>query len=243
MTISVMSSTGGSAVSGGNVALVFPTTTVANDVAYVIGGHVSHAGSGGTGPTATSSFTQLILLTSTSSTNSSNCTIGVWRRVLDAATSGVTCQGTGSASDATAYITYVLRGVDTAQPEDVTVTTAVATTANPDPPAIVTARINCCIIAISGSIVNDATPGTISGYSSVTNANATDNFPMTVAGAFKNSVTIGSENPGAWSSFSAGSNASITIAVRSADGAPVTYHDMTDRPNMEPAYREIMRGY
>lgn len=197
-----------SVLNGGDMAITFATAPVANDVVYLWGGHFSRSGST-TGPT-TAGYTQLAI----ASTNSTH--MGAWRKVMGSSPdTTVTAKGSGNTADSTAYAYVILRGVDTASPEDVTTTIGTGTGTNPDPPAIVPVNDGSWVIACSCS-VSASTTGTISNYINTGNASSADTNPMTIAGATRLITKAASENPGAWSSWATGQWCSITIAARQA---------------------------
>ncbi len=227
MTLSLVGSTGGTAINGGNVTLTYPTTTRAGDVVYVWGGHgrVS-ATSTDLGPTLSASFTTLAIC---SAAISSNCNFGVWRRVLPAAEATVLCLGTTRSSDTVGYMTAVFRGVSTASPEGgVTPTVAGSTTANPDPPAITAPSGTNWVVAASGCLISDTAPGTVASssggtYTALSTISGADTIPFSAAAAYWTTVApSASIDPGAWSAFLAGSNASITTIIHEATAQTLT---------------------
>lgn len=208
MTISIVGvGQGGNAINGGDVTLTFNVAPIKGDVVYLFGGH--GAGTNTIGP-STAGYTALISDTSTV------CKFGVWRKVMGSSPdTTVVGQGGGNASDAVAYCSFVLRGVDQNTPEDVTTTTSTSTSVNPDPPSITPITNGAWILALASSVVNDATPGTITNYINTVSSTATDTNPFTTAGATRQ-VANGAENPGAFSSWSSGVWFAASVAVRPA---------------------------
>lgn len=216
MAISVVGSTAGAINNGNNVTLTFPTTTKPGDVVYVYGGHfIRSATSTDVGPTVASSYTAIRV---SASATSSNVRFGLWRRILTAAEASVVCLGGGNTADAVAYGCFVVRGANSTGTPESTTSIAASTTANPNPPALTVDRENM-VVAMSFSLVNDAAPGTVTSssgfvYIDLGSAAATDTNPASVAASYTlMAATSGSQDPGAWSAWSAGSNASITLAV------------------------------
>jgi hypothetical protein len=126
----------------------------------------------------------------------------------------VVCYGTGNAADAAAYGCFVLRGIDIHTFQDATATPASGSSTNPDAVAIVTTTNNAWVLDLALSIVNDGSPGTVSGYTNTVSGNANDTNAATVAGATKLIATAASENPGTWSSWATGVWKTVTVAAR-----------------------------
>lgn len=209
MTISIVGvGQGGNNINGGDVTLTFNVAPIAGDVVYVFGGH--GAATNTIGP-STAGYTALVSDTSTT------CKFGVWRKVMGSSPdTTVVCQGGGNAADAVAYCSLVLRGVDTSTPEDATTTTATGSSTNPDPPSITTVKSGAWVLALSSSVVNDTTPGTITNYVNTVSSTATDTNPFTTAGATRSIAAPGAENPAAWSTWSTGVWFAASVAVRPA---------------------------
>jgi len=203
----------GNAINGGDVTLTFSTTPLENDIVIVYGGAPLLNGSNPTAPGT--GYTQIGLHSSAS------LWFGVWIKRMGASPdSSVVCHGNGAASSATAYGCYVLRGVDTTTAQDATATTAgITTSTNPDCPSITTITNNAWVLAVAGSKVLDASPGTVSGYSNQYNTAGNDTNDITVAGATFEKTTAGAEDPPAWSSWASGNWYAITIALRPAADA------------------------
>lgn len=199
----------GNAINGGDVTLTFDVTPSENDVVIVYGG-ASYFSSPNPAAPGTG-YTQIALYS-----HASNLFFGAWYKRMGASPdSSVVCHGNGQANSATAYGCYVLRGVDTTTFADATATTAGLTTGtNPDAPSITTVTNGAWVIAVAGSQVNDATPGTVSGYSNQYTTTGNDAIDITVAGATFEKTTAGEENPAAWSSWASGNWYAISIAVR-----------------------------
>ena len=201
----------GNAANGADVTLTFDVTPSQDDVVVVYGGAGFFNSPNPTAPG--SGYTEIALYS-----NATSLWFGAWWKRMGASPdSSVLCRGNGHGSSGTAYGCYVLRGVDTTTFADAAATTAGPTTStNPDCPSITTVTNNAWVIAVAGSAVNDATPGTVSGYSNQYNTAGVDSLPTTVAGATFEKATAGAENPAAWSSWASGKWYAITIAVRPA---------------------------
>lgn len=199
----------GSAINGANLTLTFSTTPAENDIVLVFGGSSRFITPNPTAPG--SGYTQIAL-------NAANVFVGAWYKRMGASPdASVVCYGSGNTGDTTAYGCYILRGVDTSTALDAAATTAGETSStNPNAPSITTVTNGAWVFALAGSKVNDATPGTISGYSNQIFANNTDTFSFTTAGATLEKTTAGAEDPAAWPSWATGLWYAITVALRPA---------------------------
>lgn len=198
----------GSNTNGGDVTLTFDVAPSQNDVVVVFGGY--ETASAAIGP-STAGYTNVVAqLTGTHG-------LSLDYKVMGASPdTTVVCQGGGAAADAVVYVAYVLRGVDTGTVQDAAPTPTSASSGAPDPLTITTVTDGAWVLAFAVSKVNDATPGTISGYSNHVSGNATDTNPYTAAGATKLVATAGAEDPGAWSSWASAGWRARTWAVRPA---------------------------
>ena len=142
---------------------------------------------------------------------------GVWYKVMGAtADSTVVGEGGGNGSDGVAYAAYVLRGQDTSSPFDATATTAGPTYGtNPNPPSITTATNDAWVVPLSGSTRADTSTGTVTNYGNKVSVVGDDTQDLTTAGVTRLISASGTaENPPAWSSWSAGSWYSVSLAIR-----------------------------
>lgn len=196
----------GQVSNGGNVTLTFSTTPSENDHVVVYGGQ----GGGGMPAAPGTGYTQIAV--------SSGAGFGVWiKKMSSSPDASVLCRGDASATSGISYGCYVFRGVDTTTAQDATATTAGNTiSTNPNCASITTATNNALVLALAGSGVYDASPGTVSGYSNQYNTQASDTYSMTVAGATFEKATAGAENPDAWSSWASGFWYAVTVALRPA---------------------------
>lgn len=195
-------------INGVNVTITFTSTPQEGDLVLVFGGH-PHQAATNLGP-STAGYTAIATHTAAAPN------FGAWYKVMGSSPdTSVVCYGSGNALDGTAYACYVIRGADPDSPFDATATTAGPTTStNPDPPSITTVTNNALVIAMSGSQVTDATPGTIASYHATISGTANDSNDITVGGAMRIKASFGTEDPGAWSTWSSGANYSITVAIR-----------------------------
>jgi len=196
----------GNTTNGGNVTLTFSTTPLENDYVVVYGGT-----GGSPAPSAPGTgYTQIAL-------GGAASRFGVWiKKMSSSPDASVLCRGNSVTSAAVAYGCYVFRGVDGTTPQDATATTATGISTNPNPASITTVTDAAWVLAFGNGNVNDATPGTISGYSNQYNTTANDTEPITVAGATLEKATAGAENPAAWSSWADSEWYTVTVALRPA---------------------------
>src|SRR6185436_20120948 len=224
----------GNASNGGNVTLTFNVAPQPGDVVIVVGGH-GPAGGNTIGP-STAGYTAL----HTDTTNT-NCRGGVWRKVMGTTPdTTVVCQGAGNAADGVAYVSFVFRGVDNGTPEDATttVTTNNATGFVPDSPSITTVTDGAVVLSLALTGINDATPGTVSGYSTPVSGNNNDTNPVTTAGCFITKATAGAENPAAYSTWTSSLGFAATVALRplQSDAGDVVIPERIARHNLS-SYR------
>jgi hypothetical protein len=205
--------TNGVAVNGGNVTIAMPVGIQDGDVAIVFGGH-PHRAASPLGP-STSGYTEVHIHTAAAPN------VGAWYKVMGASPdANVALQGSGNTDDGTAYVGYVLRGVDPGTVEDVISTFAGPTTGtNPNPPAITPATDGALVISFAGSTVNDPTVGNPVGFTDQVINVANDVVDITVAGALLEDCPGGvAVDPGAWgetvASWGSGDNYRITMAIR-----------------------------
>jgi hypothetical protein len=212
----------GNATNGGDVTLTFDAGAGApqtGDYVVVFGGHgttVTTLLPPGAAAPNDGTYTQVGIHTGSAPV------FGAWIKKMGATPdTQVVGSGGGNASDAVAYGAWVISGVDLSTPQDQTATTAGPTTStNPNGASITTVTDNAWVLTMAGSVVNDGTPGTISGYTNQKNANATDTSPFTTSGMTKLVAAHGAEDPGAYSSWSSGAWYAITMALRPAATTP-----------------------
>lgn len=198
----------GNTINGGNVTLTFSPAPSENDYVLVFGGCsygavVADAGTG---------YTRISL-----AGDGFNTSFGVWIKKMSASPdTTVLCRGNTNTNAATAYGCYVLRGVDGTTPQDATATTASSYSGAPNCAAITTVTNLAWVLALAESDVNDASIGTVSGYSNQYTTIGVDTKSITVAGTTLEKTTAGAEDPAAWSSWSSGFWYAVTVALRPA---------------------------
>lgn len=207
----------GNASNGSDVTLTFDVTPLEDDVVIVIGGNADSEGTGDVGP-STTGYTE----ESTQFDTPADMHYGVWWKAMGATPdSNVVCQGTGQVDEATAYICYVLRGVDTSVPIDVaSVYDTVASTQYPDPPAATPISNNG--LAIAWMVWDGAQDLSefSEGYSHLREAQGVDSSRFAVASAIRVLGTATEEDPGAFALASAGSSNGITTIIRASGEGP-----------------------
>jgi hypothetical protein len=201
----------GVASDGGNVTLTFDGTPVENDYAVVIG-TVGDDGSGAIA--APTGYTELVLQDTASEVYSG----GVWYKKMGATPDAdVTFVGTGGAQEATAAVSYMLRGVDGTTFADATpVKTGPTSGADPDLGAITTVTDGAWVLlAIVGNSA-DADRTLPTGYGNNGHTLGVDTRRASASGATKEIVTAGAEDPGAYSGWAAFDWTGWTVAIRPA---------------------------
>lgn len=218
MAITFIGSATASAINGANVNITLPAGTAQNDVVIVLQGC---AGVPQSNPGATDGYT---LIANTSPSARANKWVG-WKVMGASPDATVTLSGTAGASEAVAGLVLVYRGVDTTTPMDVAATESSGNSTNPDCPSITPTSNDCAILALANSEINDATPGTVAGYSTpVVIASAAETRPQGSAGCYliKTGGAGVAEDPAAYSSWTTGNWNSTTVALRpSASGSQV----------------------
>jgi len=198
----------GNTTNGGNVTLTFSPTPSENDYVLVFGG----CSAGAVVTDAGTGYTRISLAGDTFNTS-----FGVWIKKMSASPdTTVLCRGNAESTAATAYGCYVLRGVDGTTPQDATATTASSNSGAPNCASITTVTDLAWVLALAGSNVNDASIGTVSGYSNQYTTVGVDTSSITVAGTTIEKTTAGAEDPAAWSSWSTGRWLAVTVALRPA---------------------------
>ncbi len=131
----------------------------------------------------------------------------------------ITCTNPGSNSGGTTAAELAFRGADLLFLDATTTTSGPTTSTNPDPASITTVSDNAAVIAICASNISDTTPGDISGgYATAApgkqTLNQADTNPGTIAMTWRNVAAMGTENPGAFSSWGSAAWACGTVALR-----------------------------
>lgn len=202
----------GSAANGGDVTLTFDGSPAEGDLVVVIGGNADN-GAGALGP-STSGYTE----ESSVDDDTNSLSYGVWWKVMGASPdTTVVCQGTGAVDEATAYMSYVFRGVDPNNPFDAPTTYVGATsTANPDPPTNWPKTDQAIAIAWMAKASSASIDTYPSGYSSTGSASGVDTNRFTVAAGIKVITPKAAENPGSFGLSLANISAAATSLLRPA---------------------------
>lgn len=213
--ISLIGSTVGSAINGGNVTLTLPGNYSSGNVAIVV---VTL----GTSTTATlacasssgGAFTQIVTTVA-----SSFARFGVFRTVISS-TSALTqavITGTASALDTTVAGIHIFRNVDQVTPEDVTATSTTGASTTPDSPSITVTSCGCAIIsAVGTSLISTLTAP--SSWLNATTKTTNDTNDATIGQAWITNATTNAFDPASWTSTTTTPWCSATIALR-----PVAY--------------------
>jgi hypothetical protein len=197
MALEFVGSDGNSVTTGGSVTLTLPGGIAAGDVVYVAIGVGDNASNNFDMAMTTSGYAEL------------------------AETTGV-----GTTGNANVACCHVWRGEDQATPEDATTQAAVrvgdSTAVNT--PSIDTVTANAVVLSIGASSAGTLfTPTAPSGYGNLITENLNDSKAgNTVAIASKSVASPGTEDPGAWGSWSVGTSdclAEATVAIRPATAA------------------------
>ena len=197
----------GSVTNGNNVTLTFPVGVQQGDVVIVYGGHPFRSGAP-LGP-LTAGYT--VIASHTAAAPS----FGAWYKVMGASPdANVVGRGTGNTADATAYGAYILRGVDPSIFDQTAVTVGPTTSTNPNPGSIITQTSGAWVLALAGSQVIDASPGTPTNYTNLNTKSGNDSNDITIAGVTREIASPASEDPPAYPTWSSGAWYAITIALK-----------------------------
>jgi hypothetical protein len=213
MAITFFDSATGSSTNGGNLNLSLPASMQQDDI-VVLFAAANQASGTLTGPSGGAGYTRI----GASNISSGTVEVGAWYKFMGASpdTSVSVIVASGATTDSLCALSMVFRGVDTATPLDVAATTATGTSTNPNPAAIVPSSDDTCIVVGAGSGVADATPGTVSGYSTPVVVNGNDTNDTTLASCYL--ILTGnagvSQDPAAFSSWGSGSWGVHTVALR-----------------------------
>lgn len=213
MAITFVGSASASAINGGNANVTLPAGMQQNDLVLL------GCCNGGSTPSLPTGYTNL------QAAFSANLGYRACRKFMGASPdTTVIAGGSGSATDATAGVVLVFRGVDLTTPLDVTFAFDSNVSGAPDAPSITPTSADCAIAIFGMSATNDTTPGTVTNYTNPTPFTATgnDNNPVTAAGAYR--LLSGgagvAQDPAAWSSWTSGAWRAFTIALRPSTGTP-----------------------
>jgi hypothetical protein len=214
----------GSNNNGGDVTLTFDGSPAEDDVVILFGGNGTTGAANPLGP-STGGYAE-----ETSTVDLTNAlSLGVWWKVMGATPdTTVVGQGSGSGTDATVYLCYVLRGVDTTTPMDAAaVTGSMTNTATPDPPSITTLTDKAWVIGAQARSGAATFSSHSSGYTNGVNAAGTDTNRFAASMASTQVDTAGAEDPGVITYSAAGDSYAVSIAVRPATDAST--YDETGR--------------
>lgn len=239
MAITLVTSGEATASNGADIDQTFGTAPIEDDVVILIGGHSDNNSSGSAGGESIDSTTGVTALDATSLFDNENeMDAGVWYYVMTSdIETGIRGYGDGVAQHATAYVYYILRGVDLTQIADVATVKAGAVVTDGsayDSPSITTVTDGAWVFSVGfGGGGNDPNVTTEpSGYvaASLHTPEAVDSIRMGVAVSYKEVTTAGEEDPGAYTDTGSTSDAwTLTFAIRPAGAGgglsiPVAWH-------------------
>lgn len=198
---------------GGDVILTFDGSPAEDDFVVVTGGNADNDSSGPIGP-STGGYTQRGLQMAGGSERAT----GVWTKFLSSSPdSGVVGQGSGSAQEATAYASIVLRGVDLDTPLDVSIVeTGPTTSAERNLDSIDTATDDAWVILCVGGGGDDVPSAGPTGYGNLATAGDVDTRRYCCALCTKEVTSAGTEDPGDFSGWLSNAWYGFTVAIRPA---------------------------
>ncbi len=206
---------GANAFNGGDVTLTFDGTPAEDDVVVLFGGFHDEDDSPEVGP-STAGYTER----ARRQTSGEVFAEGVWTKPLGATPdTTVVGKGSGDVQELTAYMCWVLRGVDTTTPMDaVIVEFDQGSTANPDPSEITTVTDDAWVIALNANHKHPSTSFP-SGYINTVTVSGTETRNIGIGGATKEIASAGAENPGTFTIQNARDTYCFTVAIRPTGGA------------------------
>jgi hypothetical protein len=209
-TISLIgTSQAGNASNGGDVTLTFDGTPAKNDVVLLFGGSSRGPATGYMTDPSTTGYTRII----SSFGGITNPSVAVWYKVLGASPdASVTGVGTADSAMSTAYISFVLRGVDTTILDGGI--SKIEASAVPNANAVLTRSAGAWVLVLGAVQNSDSSVGSVSGYSNQATTVGSDTTNITVAGATKTIAASAVEDPGAWSTWTSGNGVAIALALR-----------------------------
>lgn len=199
MPITVVSSGGAATQNGSAVTLNF--TAIKGDLVLVMGG--TNFRTGITAGTSSDGWT----VGAVSAVD--DPTVAIMYKVMgDTPDTSIVCLASGNSNDSSAYVYYVLRGVDTTNIKDEAWGSFDnGNSTNPNNTASYPTTVGALIVNFASSMVYDTSPGTVADFGNDVSATQTDTFGFTTAACTKiaNASDVASgKNPGAWSSWSTG---------------------------------------
>jgi len=197
---------------GGNVTLTFNVTPSEGDVVVVFVGTYYYDAQL---PSVVTSGYQTIANNYFNSAQKP--ALGAFYKVMTSSPdSNVQVAGNGSTYTPTNAIAYVLRGVNTSNVLDQTSVWVTDSGSSPNPTSITTQTDKAWVFAVGSISIFDATAGSIANYSNNYSTSTNETYDDSLAAATKEVSPAGSENPGTWGGWSAGSWICFTIAIRPA---------------------------
>lgn len=214
----------GSAINGGDVTLDLTalsggagSAAIAGDWVVTVGGWLAGSVAGGSGP-STAGYTKSAEYTS------ANSGLLVAHKLMVTPDTSVVLKGSGNANDGTVYGAMVWRGCPSDTPiggDKLIKLNSAGGSGTPDSAADTTTVASSAVISFGIKPVNVSGLVAPSGYTKICEAAANDTNPSTMGLAYKIVPAIGSEDPGAWTTFpGSGGWLAFTfiIAPRGGDG-------------------------
>ncbi len=138
----------------------------------------------------------------------------------------VTFWDTGGSTESGTAVAWAMRGVDTSTPLDgVTPTSIESASAVPNCPSIVPSSNDCAVIIAAYNLVIDASIGTVTNYTTTgLTTTSDDSTDTTICGGYRilSGGAGGTEDPAAWSTWTAASYSAATAVLRPAPpGQPI----------------------
>lgn len=225
---------GASAVNGGNPTVTLPTLWP-GDIVLAWGGFASTGVAPGI--SSPNDFTTL-----SDTTGSAFRTWFGYKKMGSTPDTSLAGIGSGSANDGCSYNAVVFRNVDGTTPIDNTTVISTANGTNPDVSAITTLTDQATVVVL---VTMDSTD--ISGITAPTNytvvvgAGANDTNDSVSHGAYRHALSVGSENPGAFSGWATNGGEWIgaTIALRLVGQTPAGGGRTTKNTRSWPLGTEI----
>ena len=214
----------GSASNGRDVTLTFDTGGNApqtGDVVFLWGGRGNSSDAQAWGP-ITTGYTAIATIDSTGPK------FGVWYKVMGGTPdTQVQGEGGGSTSHGVVYGAYVIDGstLDLAIFDQTAVSTGELSSWVPDGPAITTQTAGAWVITHAANSTNDASRGTVTNYTLFTGASVNEPDDFNSESAYRTIASPGTEDPPAWSAWSAGIGGAITIALKPKNDSPALVID------------------
>lgn len=200
---------------GGDVTLTFDGSPAQNDMVLLFTGHGTTGTENPYSP-STAGYTE-VPSSHIYDTTGAKTSFAVFYKFMGATPdTSVTVQGNGVAQDATAAVSYMLRGVDQATPLDTAIQMGAefAASTTPDPPSITTVTANAWVFAAiqwSNATTINTYP---SGYTNTTLADGVDTNRIRLGVASKEVASPGAEDPGVYTLSGTAEGYPFTLAIR-----------------------------